>query len=97
MQRLGLQNVKQLQGCVLLQPGVWLLVAETCDNLGHSEPEIFIHVVSSILNQLDDDINVPVQVFRKLFCEDGYLKHDLLLELIVVFLEIVKDLVYNFS
>lgn len=76
---------------------VWLSVSESSDDLGNSEPEILVNVVSSKLYELDDDIDVPVEIFCKFLGEDSHLEHNFLLKLVVVLLKVIKDFVDDLS
>ena len=76
---------------------VWLSVSESSDDLGNSEPKILVHVVSCKLDKFDDNIDVPVEIFRKFLGEDSHLEDNFLLELVVVLLKVIKDLVNNFT
>lgn len=53
-------HVVEFEGSVSLQLLIWLSVTKTSNDLGNSEPEIFVHIVSRILNELDDDVDVPI-------------------------------------
>ena len=76
---------------------IWLSLSKSSDNLCNSEPEILINIVTCILNQLDDDINVPIEVLCKLFSKNSYFEDDFFFQLIVVFLKIIQDFVHNLS
>lgn len=93
----GGEDIAHLVGRILLDGDVWLLLSKACDDLGDSEPNIFTHVVACELNQLDDHVEVPVEVLSKLLSQDGDLEDHLLLQLIVVLLQVVKQLIDHFT
>lgn len=35
-------------------------LSKSSDNLGNSKPEILVDIVTSVFNELDDDIDIPV-------------------------------------
>lgn len=53
-------HVVEFESSVSLQLLIRLSVTKTSNDLGNSEPEIFVDIVSRILYELDDDVNVPI-------------------------------------
>lgn len=71
--------------------------AKARDHLRHSEPEVFVNLVTCELYQLDDYVDVPAQVDRELFRQDGNLEDHFFHQFVVVGLEMVKQLVHYFT
>ena len=95
MQWLCLESVKHLECCVFLQCLVWILLSKSGNDLGYSKPQVFIDIVSSVLNQFDYHINIPIKVLCKLLGKNCDFKYNFFFELVIVLLEIIKDLVDN--
>ena len=97
VQRGHLENIEHLESCILLNRNIRISLSEASNYLGNSEPDVFTNIVTSELNQLYDDIKVPIKVLSKFFGKNGNFQDHFFLEFIVILLEIVKKLVDNFT
>ena len=67
---------------------------KACDDLKDSIPNVVFDL--SILDQLDDHINVPDEILCKLFCENCYFEYQVVEdERVISFFEIAEELSYD--
>jgi hypothetical protein len=99
METLLFHNIEHLYSCVLLQCLIALLLsaAKARDHLRHSEPEVLVDLVTCELYQLNDHVDIPAQVDRELFRQDGNLEDHFFHQFVVVGLEMIKQLVHHFT
>ena len=62
------QEIKHFDRCILLNCDIWLSFPKSSNDLGHSEPDVLTDIVTSKLNELDNNIQIPIQILSKFFC-----------------------------
>jgi len=76
-----LHHIKHFECSILLQSFIWLVLTKASDDLSYSKPKIFVDIITCIFNQLNNHIDVPTQVFRKLLSKNCHFENNFFLQI----------------